>query len=688
MKTLNLSFHFKNLIKMFIISGVSFLLSSCLEDPQVEQSSFSGPALEVVPNIATVNTNGTRQIFGVNGLAPYTYSLASGIGSVSTSGLYTAPATVGNAVVRVTDSFGSEVLALIFIVNQVQVTPSTLQITTTGVQGFSASGGTPPFTFSVPFGSGSVDSTGLFTAASPGTSIVRVTDSSSQYTDAVVTTVALPSISPSSLNIGTQGQNNFTVTGGTPPFEYLVKTLGGGTISSTLGIYTAPNVPGSHQVAVRDRYGFESVANVQVFASNEIAVGLGHICSLKGFDNEVYCWGQGTNGQLGQGNTSHIGDESPEMGSQLLKTNLGILVSQDVKQITANEIASCALFNDGKIKCWGGNDRGQLGLGNTNPRGEGTGSMGGGLPNVNLGSVSLPSQISSAGNHTCALFANGRIKCWGENASGQLGQGDTVNRGDGVGLMGNSLAFIDMNGELASSVYTGKNHSCAIMASGSLRCWGNNSSGQLGYGDTNSRGDGPGEMGANLLDINLSVDPGVTVIDVALGEAHTCALFSNSRLKCWGSNSSGQLGYGDTVQRTSPDANYVDVGSFDPGTGPVPRGSIKIAAGGNISCAITDLSNLKCWGLNNLGQLGQGSTNNLGDNSGEMGNSLISVKLGTSRLVKRVSISETFVCTVLDDNRIKCFGDNTFGQFGIESTVGAGTNPSQMGENLLPANFF
>jgi E3 ubiquitin-protein ligase HERC3 len=161
------------------------------------------------------------------------------------------------------------------------------------------------------------------------------------------------------------------------------------------------------------------------------------------------------------------------------------------------------LLDDGTVKCWGGTEQGDLGLGDTETRGDEPSEMGEALPAVDLRGTSAIESISAA-TSTCALFVSGQIQCWGPNASGNLGLGDEQTRGDGPGEMGGVLPFIDLGpGARVVAVAAGRSHSCAVLDNGKAKCWGRNQFGGLGLGDTDSRGDQPGEMGQGLPTIDL-----------------------------------------------------------------------------------------------------------------------------------------------------------------------------------------
>ena len=239
--------------------------------------------------------------------------------------------------------------------------------------------------------------------------------------------------------------------------------------------------------------------------------------------------------------------------------------------------------------------------------------------------------ISAGENHTCAILSNGSVRCWGLNQVGQLGLGDTEDRGDEPGEMGAALPAVDLGtGRTAKAITTGQFFSCALLDNGTVRCWGDNSYGQLGTGGTGDRGDESGEMGNVLPTVNFG--PGRTAVAIAAGEQHACAILDNGSLKCWGDNLRGQLGYGDVIDRGgSPSDMGAALPAVDLGTGRTARA---VSAGRLHTCAILDDGSLKCWGDNPVGNLGQGDTVDRGDGPDEMGDDLPAIDLGTDRTAR------------------------------------------------------
>ncbi len=216
-------------------------------------------------------------------------------------------------------------------------------------------------------------------------------------------------------------------------------------------------------------------------------------------------------------------------------------------QVVGGNEHSCALLDRAIIKCWGDNSVGQLGLGDASVRGNDSAEMGKDLPVVDLGTGRTATALAAYFLHTCALLDHGQVKCWGKNDFGQLGLGDTTNRGDNAGEMGDALAPVSLGSErTAIGIRTGASHTCALLDNRQVKCWGANFKGPLGMGDKLQRGGNPGEMGDDLPAVDLGIAPPVTAI--VASAFHSCALLGN-KVKCWGYNYKGQLGLGDMQNR-------------------------------------------------------------------------------------------------------------------------------------------
>jgi alpha-tubulin suppressor-like RCC1 family protein len=271
-----------------------------------------------------------------------------------------------------------------------------------------------------------------------------------------------------------------------------------------------------------------------------VTTGASHSCALLK-DGSIKCWGLNDSGQLGLGDEVSRGRASSDMGKNLPPVDIGR--GHEASQVSAGGSHTCAIIGR-QVACWGSNRFGQLGVGSTENRGTDPAQMGKGLFAVDLGSGRSARRVTAGGNHTCALLDDDEIKCWGANSQGQLGAGDTENRGDQLEELGDALKPVDL-GERAVQVAAGNDFTCAILKSGHVKCWGANDRGQLGIGDTDNRGTDPSQMGDALPAVKLGADAKV----IAAGADHACAILSTDEVKCWGANGSGQLGLGDTDSR-------------------------------------------------------------------------------------------------------------------------------------------
>lgn len=337
----------------------------------------------------------------------------------------------------------------------------------------------------------------------------------------------------------------------------------------------------------------------------------------------------------------------------------------------------CALFDTGRVKCWGSNGLGKLGLGHDQARGRTLGEQGDALRYVDLGDGQRAVEISAGASGVCALLESGRVKCWGSNLHGQLGLGDDRHRGDHRGEMGDRLPHVDLGHQRAVHISAGSAHVCALMGDGSVRCWGENLWGLLGvgirYGDV---GDDPGEMGAHLPAVDLGPDC-APIRSLHAGGRGTCALFEDGRVKCWGDNTFGELGLGHDEYVGADAAEmgaalpYVDLG------GPV----YALSVGKRHACAVLD-GGVKCWGEGHGGLLGQpmGSSDGLGDAPGEMGDALPFVDLGRPDPPVQVISGFDYNCALFADGWVKCWGQTPVDRSGHFFALG--DEPGEMGEAL------
>lgn len=359
----------------------------------------------------------------------------------------------------------------------------------------------------------------------------------------------------------------------------------------------------------------------------DVAVSLNRTCVLTQ-KNQVKCFGADSllspnlTGLLGTGITGQtsVGDDAGEM-QQIQPLPFGI----DAVQIVSGRGHSCALLGNNTVRCWGSNVSGRLGIGSTSPP---AGGIGGSVFNVDV--MGLAASYDS----TCALLGGNSVACWGDNRlplnlTGALGINTTeMARGDMAGEMTMPINVVFPTGPMpailnVNAITSSGHHYCigALDGTGmpSTFCWGLNDRGQLGHGDALHWGDGTG--GRDML--TLPPTPlGTEILEISAGRSHSCALYKNGDIKCWGSNFSGELCLGtkndnnniyNVGDQPNEVANIVAIPTRNPK-------AIQISAGDQFTCALFEDGRVKCWGKNDKGQLGVapgGNADNLCDQSGE-----------------------------------------------------------------------
>lgn len=266
------------------------------------------------------------------------------------------------------------------------------------------------------------------------------------------------------------------------------------------------------------------------------------------------CWGQNGFGQLGTttGETCAYG---PCSSTPVDVVGLG----SGVASIDSGNGHACAVTVSGGLKCWGRNDRGQLGDGTTSDS----------ATPVDVSGLTSGVASAAAGSleHTCALTTSGGVKCWGRNDFGQVGDGTTAQRTTPVDVVGLASGVVDVS--------AGREYVCALMTSGGVKCWG------FGFGTT------PVDL--------VGLTSGVTAVSTS--SFHLCAVTTGGGIKCRGQNGYGQLGDGTTATSVTP----VDVIGFGGEAAAVGPGYFH-------TCAVDVAGGAKCWGFNHSGQLGNGRT--------------------------------------------------------------------------------
>lgn len=374
----------------------------------------------------------------------------------------------------------------------------------------------------------------------------------------------------------------------------------------------------------------------------QVATGFRHSCAL--FDNKrVRCWGDGTSGVRGYGNTDSVGDD--ELPNEIGYVDIGGLV----KEISAGFQHTCALLVGGTVRCWGNGSNGVLGYGNTNNIGDNETPASAG--DISLGGTAV--KIKAGSSATCAILDTGKAKCWGNNNSGNLGYGNNSTVGDDEvpSDVGDILITEDIKDIAPSS-----SHTCVLLVSGKVICFGSGSNGRLGYGNTN-------DIGLNEApDYGGFVSVGGNAVQIDTGGSHTCVLLDSGEVVCWGDANFGKLGYGN-LSIIGDDELPSDVGTVLLG-----RPATSIATGSLGTCAVLDNDKLSCWGLNH----GHGFSDYIGDN--ETPETKGYVPVGED--VQNVSLTHQHSCVSTKLGNVRCWGTGYNGQLGYGNRNNVSGSPS------------
>jgi alpha-tubulin suppressor-like RCC1 family protein len=327
-----------------------------------------------------------------------------------------------------------------------------------------------------------------------------------------------------------------------------------------------------------------------------LSAGRHFTCALSS-DGSAECWGENSSGALGNG--TKVTSFTPVVVSSLTGGTA----------LSAKRDFACALVAGGAVKCWGA--WGTI---------DGTSSL------VAVDGFAGAVAISTGTSHLCAILTDGTAMCDGANDEGELGNGDR-------NLSGGPFAVAGITG--VTAIAAGTESSCAVIAGGAVKCWGSNDHGQLGNGSIDKR---------SLTPVAATGLTGAVAISMV--ESHVCALLSAGTVFCWGDNTYGQLGTGNTTASAIPVA--------------VPNlsGVTAIATGEDHTCALLTDGTVRCWGDNGYGQLGNWSRTN----------SLVPVPVFGLSGVKAVTAGYGNTCAILSDDSVSCWGDNTYGE------IGPGTN--------------
>jgi alpha-tubulin suppressor-like RCC1 family protein len=356
----------------------------------------------------------------------------------------------------------------------------------------------------------------------------------------------------------------------------------------------------------------------------QITAGFAHTCALD-TSGAAYCWGANGNGQLGNSSTT-------QSLVPVAVTTSGVLSGKTLTQISGDEngMYTCALDSAGAAYCWGAASFGQLGNGGV--------SSTPGVPVAVVTSGVLSgktlTQIATGSGSTCAVASTGAAYCWGQGVNGELGNNSTASSSAPVAVtMSGVLA-----GKTLTQVSLGTNFACALDSAGAAYCWGLNTSGQVGNPATA---------------VHFLVPTAVTSqATVSAGYTHACSI-SSGKAYCWGDNSDGELGNGGTASSSVPVA-VVTSGVLAGVT------LTQITAGFFFTCALSTTGAVYCWGFNADGELGNSSTIN----------SSVPVAVSTSGALSGVTVTQITAdsgldaCALGSTGAAYCWGKNNDGQLG------------------------
>lgn len=426
-------------------------------------------------------------------------------------------------------------------------------------------------------------------------------------------------------------------------------------------------------------------AQVSGLSSGVLAIAAGslHTCAVAS-GNALKCWGGGKQSQIGTGT------------AEIQRFPAGVVgLGSGATMVAAGTSHTCAIKIGGALACWGANNYGQLGNGTW------TDSA---IPVTVTALLSSPVVAVAVGSlHTCAIQSGGAVKCWGANFNGQLGNSTTISSplpvnasglgtgvagiavgeghscavlsigtlkcwGDntvgqlGIGYYGGNstapMATMSITPSVASKIAAGNTHSCVTTGAGGVKCWGNGGGGQVGDGSAQLYNPSPVDVAGSFS--------GAT--GIGAGQMHSCAVVSGA-VQCWGANGGGEIGDGTTQWRTTP----VTTTGLESGA----AGIATLSGQTSHTCAVMVSGAARCWGANAWGQVGDGSLI-----TQTVPVSVVSLDVGVAAL----SGGQTHTCALMTDGAVKCWGGNSRGQLG-NGYFGAPATPQNVGNTLIPRTY-
>lgn len=675
--------------------------------------------LTLSPSAATITVGGTYTFAYKGGVGPYFFTVAVGGGTVSSTGVYTAPLTASSAVVQVSDT-GTGTSASSNVTINLGGVYSSVAMGVTHACGITSANKLKCWGANNigQVGNGGTSNTSPPVAIDTLTSYNMVS-SGFQYSCGITTANKLKcwgSNTNGVLGLGTFGGFQASPTAVDALQDYIFVAAGymhvcaittlnklkcwGANSNYQLGngLNTASNLPilidatnnyqhvspGTDSTCAVTTggnmycWGLNNTGQVgtgtTVTQTTPYLVGTGysqaatggqHACGLKG--TSIFCWGGNYANQFGNGGTGF--NQLPTLVSG----------SQSYQSVRAGQNYGCGIKIGGSLMCWGANSDGQVGTGNTTPQ-----SLA-----VQIDTGNTYTAVSVGWDATCGI-TGGNIKCWGKNNAGQLGY---------YSSQANPVV-IDNGTQYISISKSGKKHNCAIASGNILKCWGLNDKSQLGdstnvnrnaptfvgmgyamvsssgymhscaitttgalqcWGSSGTSGVGTG-IGADY-NAPLTIDAGTTYKFVATAGSSSCGITTSDDLKCWGANGNGQLGTGDSSTHYTPFA--------------VHSGTkyLTVAMSDSTTCGITTANQLRCWGYGGQYQLANGGIS-----------SFTPVIIDGVATFSKVSVGTTHVCAITTSNNLKCWGYSSVGQVGNGATGTIVTSPTIIDSSNLYRN--
>lgn len=396
------------------------------------------------------------------------------------------------------------------------------------------------------------------------------------------------------------------------------------------GVLATGGSPGSATITAHWS-GFSATAHITVLQIqfSTLSPGRTHNCATT-TNNETYCWGADDFGQLGKPGITFPAFTRAATVYYPTPTRVNALA---LIAVSAGGYHSCGLTAGGAAYCWGYGGEGSLGTGKFDDSWS---------PMPVVGGESF-SEIDAGTRHTCALTATGAAYCWGSNAQGQLGARPDRAPSATPLAVGGGIVF--------ASLSSGGTHTCGLRADGAAYCWGDNAGGQLGVGGNN----------VTTSPTPLPVAGGLAFASISAGESHSCGVTTDAALYCWGWNFDGQLGNGATQTASWAPVRVASNLTFT-----------AVAAGGSHTCAIAVGGAAYCWGRNDNAQLGIGPSTQESIATPQ--------RVGTDLIFDKLSAGRGHTCGRGADTWY-CWGDNESGVLGFGSTTDSGSPVKVLGQH-------